>query len=104
MNLCMKAVNQSIGRAIRHANDYAVLCVTPAYRPHQSRSADRLPWPTRILIDKRYAQPSIQNKLPKWIMGTDAKDGQGRVVVCKTFGEGVKGLAGFFRAKRVGSV
>ncbi|KAL7410162.1 helicase C-terminal domain-containing protein [Mrakia frigida] len=70
MNICMKAVNQSIGRAIRHAGDYAVL----------------------ILVDKRYGQASIRNKLPKWI-GEDVK-------VCSTFGEGVKNIATFFKAKR----
>jgi hypothetical protein len=61
----------STGRAIRHANDYAVL----------------------ILVDKRYAQPSIRNKLPKWI-GEDVK-------VCHTFGESVKSVVGFFKGKRV---
>lgn len=51
-NLCMRAVNQSIGRAIRHANDYATL----------------------LLVDKRYAAPRISSKLPKWI-GADLKTG-----------------------------
>jgi len=45
-NLCMRAVNQSIGRAIRHANDWAAI----------------------ILVDRRYfADPSIVSLLPKWI-------------------------------------
>ncbi|KAI8900050.1 helicase C-terminal domain-containing protein [Globomyces pollinis-pini] len=45
-NLCMKAVNQCIGRAIRHRNDYASI----------------------ILIDGRFRTSRIRNKLPKWIV------------------------------------
>lgn len=44
-DMCMKAVNQSIGRVIRHINDYAVI----------------------VLADKRYCKASVQLKLPKWI-------------------------------------
>lgn len=44
-NACMRAVNQSIGRAIRHRNDYAAI----------------------IMIDKRYDTPRVQGKLPAWI-------------------------------------
>lgn len=45
-NLCMKAVNQSIGRAIRHQRDYASI----------------------LLVDYRYAiKESVINALPGWI-------------------------------------
>ncbi|KAG8194708.1 hypothetical protein JTE90_028022 [Oedothorax gibbosus] len=44
-NLCMKAVNQSIGRAIRHKNDYASI----------------------ILLDHRYNNASVKELLPSWI-------------------------------------
>jgi hypothetical protein len=69
-NLCMRAVNQSIGRAIRHANDYA--CI--------------------LLIDRRYSSPRIKAKLPKWI-GDD-------LVVAPDFASVARGVAGFFRNKR----
>ncbi|KAF5362893.1 hypothetical protein D9758_007152 [Tetrapyrgos nigripes] len=51
-NMCMNAVNQSIGRAIRHQGDWAAL----------------------ILLDRRYST-AIKSKLPKWI-GEDLKIAQ----------------------------
>ncbi|XP_076952036.1 uncharacterized protein LOC143625638 [Bidens hawaiensis] len=51
-NLCMKAVNQSIGRAIRHINDYAaILLVDTRY--------------TSDATKKSFSHPT--NKLPNWI-------------------------------------
>lgn len=45
-NLCLRAINQSIGRAIRHANDYAAI----------------------ILADMRFAhEKRVWNGLPQWI-------------------------------------
>ena len=42
----MKSVNQSIGRAIRHINDYA--CV--------------------VLLDRRYQQEHLRAQLPQWLL------------------------------------
>lgn len=58
-NLCMRAVNQSVGRAIRHANDYAAI----------------------FLCDYRYAaQQNIWMGLPKWLRnaagGSPSRQGQ----------------------------
>ncbi|KAF2835740.1 ATP-dependent RNA helicase CHL1 [Patellaria atrata CBS 101060] len=47
-NVCMRAVNQCIGRAIRHKGDYAAI----------------------ILIDRRYGADRTQRKLPGWIKGS----------------------------------
>lgn len=44
-NLCMRAVNQSIGRSIRHVNDYSII----------------------YLVDRRFSFPRIQNKLSQWV-------------------------------------
>eukprot|EP01039_Chlorochromonas_danica_P003214 gene3214-3520_t len=46
--LCMTSVNQSIGRAIRHAADYASI----------------------VLYDRRYQTERIQSLLPEWIRGS----------------------------------
>ncbi|CCM02979.1 uncharacterized protein FIBRA_05094 [Fibroporia radiculosa] len=69
-NMCMNAVNQSIGRAIRHRGDWASL----------------------ILVDSRYTLPRIREKLPKWI-------GQGTLVT-DGFGQAIKEMARFYREKR----
>lgn len=69
-NMCMNAVNQSIGRAIRHRAD----------------------WSGLVLIDRRYTSARIQAKLPKWI-------GEG-LTVTNTFGEAMKQLGAFYRSKR----
>ncbi|XP_066580100.1 ATP-dependent DNA helicase DDX11 [Amia ocellicauda] len=69
-NLCMKAVNQSIGRAIRHRGDYA--CI--------------------ILLDCRYARPATLAKLPDWIK-TSAQ-------VQASFGPAFASIRKFFMEKK----
>ena len=44
-NVCMRSVNQAIGRVIRHKDD----------------------WASIVLMDSRYAQNRIRDKLPGWI-------------------------------------
>jgi chromosome transmission fidelity protein 1 len=74
-NACMRAVNQSVGRAIRHREDYAAI----------------------VMIDKRFSNERIKSKLPGWIReGLVADAGE------KTFGQLMSALGGFFRAKKAG--
>lgn len=71
-NTCMRAVNQCIGRAIRHRGDYASI----------------------LLLDKRYKTPRIEGKLPAWIRQGILKgktDGFGHVLEdLRVFFEGKK--------------
>ncbi|AEO60289.1 hypothetical protein MYCTH_2309404 [Thermothelomyces thermophilus ATCC 42464] len=72
-NTCMRAVNQSIGRAIRHRGDYAAV----------------------VLVDRRFSTERIRGKLPGWIragmvQGAEAKGLQGLM----------GGLNLFFKGKR----
>ncbi|XP_066113773.1 ATP-dependent DNA helicase DDX11 isoform X1 [Saccopteryx bilineata] len=68
-NLCMKAVNQSIGRAIRHQKDFASI----------------------VLLDQRYTRPPVLAKLPAWI--------RDRVQVKATFGPAFAALRKFHHNK-----
>lgn len=72
-NLCMRAVNQSIGRAIRHVGDYAAI----------------------LLVDERYAtKRSIHAKIPAWISS--------QISPAENFGGVVRQLREFFQAKKRG--
>ncbi|KAF6219414.1 hypothetical protein HO133_005240 [Letharia lupina] len=71
-NACMRAVNQSIGRAIRHRGDFASI----------------------LLLDRRYRTPRIEGKLPAWIRQGIVKgggDGLGQVL---------ESLRMFFKGKK----
>ncbi|GAP91536.1 putative DNA repair helicase [Rosellinia necatrix] len=72
-NACMRAVNQSIGRAIRHRNDYASI----------------------VLVDRRFGTSRIRGKLPGWIQGglVDGSENGG-------LGQMMTKLSGFFRGKQ----
>lgn len=72
-NSCMRAVNQSIGRAIRHQEDYAAI----------------------VLLDRRFGTERIRSKLPGWIRG-------GMVAGSEQKGlQGMMGaLNSFFRSKK----
>ncbi|KAF6808961.1 DNA repair helicase [Colletotrichum sojae] len=74
-NACMRAVNQSIGRAIRHRGDYAAI----------------------VLVDRRYGTDRIRGKLPGWIRGGMSGDSHE-----KGLPQLMGALGGFFRSKRAG--
>ncbi|KAJ3055903.1 DEAD H (Asp-Glu-Ala-Asp His) box helicase 11 [Rhizophlyctis rosea] len=71
-NVAMKGVNQSIGRAIRHKDDYAVV----------------------LLLDTRYAERRIMDCLPGWLKKC-------RVEVPEGFGDVQKKLREFFKEKEI---
>ncbi|KAK2797355.1 ATP-dependent DNA helicase chl1 [Onygenales sp. PD_10] len=63
-NACMRTVNQCIGRAIRHQNDYAAI----------------------LMMDRRYGTARIQGKLPNWIQQNLVAGASGQPVE-RTIGE-----------------
>ncbi|RNF06681.1 putative DNA repair helicase [Trypanosoma rangeli] len=68
-DLCLRTVNQSMGRCIRHAADYAVV----------------------VLFDARYGErPDIHRRIASWM--------QPSVRVTRTFGECFRGVRDFFKA------
>lgn len=68
-NLCMRSVNQSIGRSIRHKNDYAAI----------------------VLMDTRYAKAQVAQQLPAWI--------QRRLFHAQQFGQAFGHLRTFFKQR-----
>lgn len=68
-NLCMKSVNQSVGRAIRHAKDYSNI----------------------YLIDKRYANHNIKLKLSEWV--------RKRIQPCTSIEDILEETKSFFKKK-----
>lgn len=70
--LCMRSVNQSIGRCLRHARDHAAI----------------------VLVDDRYSTPVVRQQLPKWI-------DPARVRRCSgMFGDTLRGVREFFAGIR----
>lgn len=70
-NLCMRAVNQSVGRSIRHAGDYSVI----------------------VLFDARYVSDRIQLKLSGWMRLSIRKQ--------ESFETIVERIRDFFAAKSI---
>ncbi|KAL5323167.1 hypothetical protein ACEPPN_007695 [Leptodophora sp. 'Broadleaf-Isolate-01'] len=70
---CMRAVNQSVGRAVRHQNDYAAI----------------------VMIDRRFEGERVSGKLPAWIR-EGLVEGSGGL----GFGPLMGRLGGFFRERR----
>lgn len=70
-NVCMRSVNQAIGRVIRHKDD----------------------WASIILFDARYADARIQGKLPGWIRTSVDPRASGDAKMVE------EGMKTFFRVK-----
>ena len=71
---CMRAVNQSIGRAIRHQKDFATI----------------------VLLDRRYRTERISSKLPGWIKQSIVPGNEDN----ELFGDFIRSLETFFSSKR----
>lgn len=86
-NLAMRAVNQSIGElSFTHIDDFLTkLHIGRAIR-HQRD------WSALVLIDSRFNNAKIKNKLSLWIRDS--------VVDTQSFGQAVKMLGDFYRDKR----
>ncbi|KNC45953.1 ATP-dependent RNA helicase chl1 [Thecamonas trahens ATCC 50062] len=82
--MCMKGVNQSIGRAIRHKNDYASI----------------------VLLDERYAlDATLFSLLPAWIMRNSAAavaspPSSSSLSHATSFGASIRSLVLFWKAIR----
>lgn len=72
-NACMRAVNQSIGRAIRHQKDFATI----------------------VLMDRRYRTERISSKLPGWIKQSIVPGKEDK----ESFGDVIRSLEDFFSSK-----
>ena len=72
-NLCFKAINQSIGRSIRHKDDYSVI----------------------LLLDERYSrrEKQVRESLPKWIAD--------QLQTGMSFEDASDKIRSFFRSKRL---
>lgn len=75
-NMCMKAINQSIGRSIRHIGDYSAI----------------------VVLDKRYcsasgssSRMSVVDQLPKWTTEN------GRLKICDSFAQAWSELSSFYK-------
>ncbi|MCJ1244549.1 ATP-dependent DNA helicase chl1 [Trapelia coarctata] len=79
LNTTMRAVNQSIGRAIRHRGDYAAI----------------------VLVDRRYGTGRIVEKLPGWIREGMKGSGSG-VQGPGAFREAMRSVEEFFAGKGEG--
>lgn len=73
LNGTMRAVNQAVGRAIRHRGDYAAV----------------------LLVDGRYEGERVASKLPGWMKES--------VVKGKSVGVVISGLKVFFDGKKKGT-
>ena len=87
-DLCMKAVNQCVGRVIRHRNDYAAIVLADARWCTGNTGA--------ITPRNPQALAGPLRKLPQWI--------QGSLTVCTSFGNAYGQLHRFHRQMLTASI
>lgn len=91
-NMCMNAVNQSIGGRLFDGCIFGKL--TQRRCALQGRAIrHRGDWASLVLIDRRFTSAAIRGKLPRWLRDNN-------VAVCDTFGQAMKHLGTFYREKR----
>lgn len=87
-DLCLKAVNQCVGRVIRHRNDYAAIVLADARWCMGNTGA--------VSSGNPQAFAGPLRKLPEWI--------QGSLTVCNSFGEAYGQLHQFHRQMLTASI